>query len=996
VKFIRFVYFCLIFAGTLAIAQSNPVPLINQPLVPVSAVPGGAGFTLTVNGTGFVSGATINWNGAALTTTFVTGSQLTATVPASDIAIPNTASVTVVNPAPGGGTSSIVFFPVASPESNVFLSMSSVTTGLRNNVSILEGDFNADGIPDVVAADQTDAGLAILFGNGNGTFQPPLPIVPKAGYQPTLVSTGDFNNDGNLDFLISDPSLILQVLLGNGSGSFTAVNMDLSSFTSQLRGVIQGDFNGDGKLDVVCYCESLSVTYAVEVLLGNGDGTFQSPIQSPTASTQNGLPGPVLAPGTTADFNGDGKLDLVVMGGVGSPGLGIPGEMQILLGNGDGTFSQGQIYSLSPDFIPAYAAAADFNGDGKLDLAVAETYPGGLTGGGDLLVFLGNGDGTFQSPTLYQFTGAGGYPESMTTADFNGDGELDVAVMVGCPLCGTTPVIFYGNGDGTFRESLVSIVNGTLPVISSSAVGDFNSDGRLDFLAGSGSPGSFTLLSQVPQPQVPAATFSPTSLIFGPQPIGTTSPPQTITLTNTGTAPLTISSITITGANLGDYAQTNNCGTSVPINASCQIKVTFTPTAPGARDAAVSVTDNAPDSPQNVSLAGNLPLAAVFFPSSLTFLNQAIGTTSPPQTTTLTNLGLQTLTISSIAITGADAGDYAQTNNCGSSLVSNANCQIKVTFTPTAGGVRTAAVSVSDNAPGSPQAVSLMGNVPTSSVTLSPSAVTFPNQYVGTSGLPQSVTLTNTGNAAVTISSVIATPGDFGIINACGSSVPAGTNCTIGVFFDPTASGTRTGTLTVTDSASNSPQTTSLRGIGQDFSIAPESQSSATVSPGQIASYTVVVTPAGQFNQQVMLSCSGAPMGATCSVPSSVTLSASAPTPVNVTVSTTATSANLSRPRSFSWVRGELAVWLFGLPVLVVLSTSRTGDQTRRRRLLQVLAFLCLVSIGVTMSACGGGSAAGAGGGGTPAGTYNLTVTGTFTSGSNILTHNTTLKLMVQ
>src|SRR5271166_4755406 len=119
-KFGYFVCICLMLAATFALAQ-NPVPFVNQPLVPDATSPGGPNFVLTVNGAGFVSGATVNWNGAALATTFVGQSQLTATVPASDIATASTASVTVVNPAPGGGTSVTQFFSVTNPAASVTL-----------------------------------------------------------------------------------------------------------------------------------------------------------------------------------------------------------------------------------------------------------------------------------------------------------------------------------------------------------------------------------------------------------------------------------------------------------------------------------------------------------------------------------------------------------------------------------------------------------------------------------------------------------------------------------------------------------------------------------------------------------------------------------------------------------------------------------------------------------------------------------------------------------
>jgi hypothetical protein len=259
------------------------------------------------------------------------------------------------------------------------------------------------------------------------------------------------------------------------------------------------------------------------------------------------------------------------------------------------------------------------------------------------------------------------------------------------------------------------------------------------------------------------------------------------------------------------------------------------------------------------------------------------------------------------------------------------------------------------------------------------------------------VTLNNPGSELVIIS-VTATPADFAPLSTCGSMVAPGGSCSIGVFFDPTTSGTRNGTLTVTDNATNSPQTASLTGTGQDFSMAPGSQTSATVSPGQTASYKVAVAPDGGFDQTVTLSCSGAPAQSTCSVsPSSVKLSGSAAT-ATVTVTTAGGSAALTQPvdglggnlfRSWSALSGTL--------VLAMLASFAGWRRERRPRLLYGLAFLCLLSVGVTMSACGGGGGSGSGGGsGTQAGTYNLTVTGTFTSGSTNLTHKTSLTLIVQ
>ena len=206
----------------------------------------------------------------------------------------------------------------------------------------------------------------------------------------------------------------------------------------------------------------------------------------------------------------------------------------------------------------------------------------------------------------------------------------------------------------------------------------------------------------------PNATLSPTSLTFSTQAIGTTSAAKTVTLKNTGTTTLTISGIAITGTNGGDFAQTHTCGSSLTAGASCTISVTFKPTASGTRTSALSITDNAAGSPQKVPLSGIATIAKLS-PTSLNFGFVTIGTTSPAKTVTLTNVGTTTLTITGITITGSNAGDFSQTHTCGSSLAAGASCSISVTFKPTAYGLRTAALSISDNAAGSPQTVALTG-----------------------------------------------------------------------------------------------------------------------------------------------------------------------------------------------------------------------------------------------------------------------------------------------
>ena len=281
--------------------------------------------------------------------------------------------------------------------------------------------------------------------------------------------------------------------------------------------------------------------------------------------------------------------------------------------------------------------------------------------------------------------------------------------------------------------------------------------------------------------------------------MNTTSAAQTVTLTNSGTAALNITSIVASAP----YAQTNTCGASVAAGANCSINVTFTPTITGSQPGTITVTDDATGSPQTVTLSGTgIAPSTSFAPTTLTFGNQNVNTTSAAQTVTLTNSGTAALNITSIVA----SAPYAQTNTCGASVAAGANCSISVTFTPTATGSQPGTITVTDNATGSPQTVNLTGTGAASSVSFAPTTLAFGNQNLNTTSAAQTVTLTNSGTAALTITSIVASA-PYAQTNTCPASVAAGANCSINVTFTPTATGSQPGTITVTDDATGSPQT---------------------------------------------------------------------------------------------------------------------------------------------------------------------------------------------
>ncbi len=372
---------------------------------------------------------------------------------------------------------------------------------------------------------------------------------------------------------------------------------------------------------------------------------------------------------------------------------------------------------------------------------------------------------------------------------------------------------------------------------------------------------------------MPAVKLSPTSVSLGNQSVGASSTAQPVTLTNSGSATLSITSLAITGLNATNFTQTNNCGSSVAAGGNCTISVTFRPTAAGTRKGTLNISDNAAGSRQTVSLTGTGAVpAAKLSPTSVSFGNQSVGATSTAQTATLSNTGNGALNITSLAITGLNATNFTQTNNCGSSVAAGGKCTISVTFTPSASGSRVASVSITDNASGSPQTVGLSGTATAPVDGLSPSSLSFGNQSVGATSTAQTATLSNTGNGALNITSLTITgtnAGDFAQTNTCGSSVAAGGKCTISVTFTPSGSGSRAASVSITDNASGSPQTVGLSGTGtapvdglSPSSLSFGNQSVGATSTAQtatlsntgngalnITSLTITGTNAGDFAQ---------------------------------------------------------------------------------------------------------------------------------------------------
>jgi hypothetical protein len=848
-------------AVSLAAIGDDPVPFINDPLVPASVAPGEPGFVLTVNGTGFTSGATVDWNGVPLATTFVSAEELKATVPATNLASPGTGSITAVNPGSALTSNAASIQVVASRATVGFANAtgSPIPAG-TNPFRVAVGDFNGDRRPDlaVVNFGQT---ITVLLGNGDGSFTP-VTSSPATGVWPYSVVVGDFNGDGKLDLAVANQdSENVTILLGNGDGTFTAPASSPDSIPSGVSGPVSlavGDFNGDGILDLAVADYSSN---NVSILLGNGDGSFTPMPQTPATGS-----GPYSV--AVGDFNGDGILDLAVANNGSS-------NVSILLGNGDGTFTPTST-SPSTGSGPSAVAVGDFNGDGKLDLAVT---------GSTVSILLGNGDGTFAP--VASSPAAGGSPYAVAVGDFNGDGKLDLAVVN--YEYGVT--ILLGNGDGTFTPAASYQYAASGPIAL--ALADFNDDGALDLATANYTTDNVSVLLQV-VPAVAISSVSPGSVTLVP---GGSSQAVTVNLTDTNyTGSVTLSTSTL------------------------PMGVTATITQPGT------------------GTSGSISL-------------QAASNATPVSDQTIT-------------ITASGSGVSSVTSTF----------SLAVSAVPVAG--------------------------------VSSGALTFGAQLVNTTSSAQTVTLSNTGNASLTISTIAASS-NFGQTNNCGTSVAASGSCTISVSFTPSTASSLTGTLTITDNSngtSGSTQTVSLSGTGEDFTISPPSGSStsASVAPGSTANYTLSVAGEGGLSQSMSFTCTGVPSESTCAVsPNPVTLGNSA---TNVTVSVTTTAPSLAsprfrpippKPRSLP-VRSYLTMLaLLWAALALAIRTRRQLGATHRLPALAAIAAGLLLTL--TIMGCGGG---GGGGGvpptpGTPAGTYTLTVTGTVGSGSNALSHSTTLTLTV-
>jgi sugar lactone lactonase YvrE len=633
------------------------------------------------------------------------------------------------------------------------------------------------------------------------------------------------------------------------------------------------------------------------------------------------------------------------------------------------------------------------------------TSPAIFTGtpGGGLISLSGTGTGASSgaltiSPTKIVFPDTAVGSKSVTmTATLSNTKPVGVYLGKGSLTDGTdftqtdNCFSFLNAGNGTCTVTFTFTPKSSGPLTSTYTIYDLDdaSDTLTVVLSGNGTSST-----------APQAALSPTTASFGSVTIGDSSSAQTFTLTNAGTAALPITSVKLSGTNAASFSITANaCGSSLAAGKACTVSVNFSPTTAASDSATLSVVDSVGTQTSALTGTGTAAAApkAALTPTSADFGSEDIGSTSSGKAFTLTNAGTASLPITSISITGANIYSFALSNNtCKSPLAAGASCTITISFAPTATGSASATLTVIDSVGTQTSALTGTGvSAPATppAATLTPSTLDFGSVQTGVTSAAKTATLTSTGTAALAITSIQVTGANaavFASTNTCGSSLAIGASCTISVTFAPTATGSETASITVTDNAAGSPQTVALSGtatappVAADFTIAA-TPSTQSVTAGASANYAINLASTGStFTNAVALSVTGLPTGATATfTPTSVTPGADgASSAMSIqTVAAQSTQQARQTPGKSPWPTTAAIV----STALLILPFRK------RKRFASLLTCLGLLVLTLTsLTACGGGFALPKQP--QPPATYTLTVTGT--SGS--MQHSTTVQITVR
>jgi hypothetical protein len=668
----------------------------------------------------------------------------------------------------------------------------------------------------------TSNGNAVLgtatLGTATGKFAWTTPQSPSTAPEPQSITVADFNGDGIPDLAIGTNGTTgtknigsISLLLGKGDGTFQAAKTFTGLTGNQV--IIAALFVPGGPVDVIATNNANTTTDNGLFFTGDGKGGLST-------GTPLSLGIDIVSAIITGDFNGDGKQDFIV----GGAAFGVP-AFNVFLGNGDGTFNNGTLNATSDVAITALAAG-DFTGEGYLDLAVAHSD-------GTVDIFLQDGEGDFYPNAGTQ---AGSSPSAIAIGDFNGDGKADLAIA---NSAGDNVSVLLGDGTGDFNAA-ASPATGTAP--AAIAVGDFNGDGLADLAVANSSSKNVTILLGKGD-----GTFT------------------TQTPLNVGDTPVSLATGTFSGNGTSDIAVANEDPSSQASSSTAtillsQLTQTAAATATGIAPVGAGThlvdasypgdSNHAASVSTTTSLTGTGSQGPVvtLSPTSLTFPSTKVGSVSATQTVTVTNTGSATLNISGINASGTDAPSfYVPSRTCGTTLAANASCTLSVGFRPKASGTLSGTISIADNAGNSPQAIAVQGTgIASPVVTFSSGSITFPSTDVGATSATQVVTLTNTGDATLTVKYIISKGTDAGSFfdpsNTCGTSVAAGASCTINIAFRPKAAGALTDTIYVNDNAAGGEQGVNVSGTGIAEPLVTLSPSSLTFPSTSVGSTSAAQT----------------------------------------------------------------------------------------------------------------------------------------------------------
>jgi Bacterial Ig-like domain (group 3)/FG-GAP-like repeat len=889
----------------------------------------------------------------------------------------------------------------------------SVTGQYSNSIAI--GDVNGDGHPDLTVSSECNSNqcstgsLSVLLGNGDGTFQAGVDYASGGEYAMAIALT-DINGDGKLDLLVANEidsngnfrdGSVASVLLGNGDGTFQPA-FSYGSGAVEGISIAFADVNGDGKPDLIlanaCANSSNCTTGAVSVLLGNGDGTLRGGVDY----TSNAWASYSVA---IADVNGDGKLDLLLANECASNASCSNGAASVLLGNGDGTFQPGITYNSGGQ--DAFAiATADVNGDGKLDLLIVNECANNCSNG-SVSVLLGNGDGTFQPAVPY---GSGGlYSYTLAVGDVNGDGKPDLIISNQCNdnNCSNGSVsVLLGNGDGTFQAA-VPYSSGAIDAFSV-ATADVNGDGKLDLVVAN------QCLSNN------SCTNGVIGVLLG-NGDGTFQP--AVTYGSGGLHSYAVAIGDVSGDGHPDLVVSNQCGNSNSCTTG-SIGVLLG-NGDGTFQTATTTTTPVIGSLQTLVLAdfnGDHKLDVATGAGNTLLLGNGDGTFQSPIALGASGAGMAVgdlngdgrpdLAVGGVVVLLNISGGFVfPTTTTVASTVNPSAFGESVSFTATVAaqnsGTPTGTVTFSDGSTTVGQATVNAGTATYSSASLATGSHSITATYSGDSnftgsastGLSQVVQKVNTTtalnapnsanvNQSVALTATV-TPGTSGVptgtvsfldgTTQIGSASPNGSG--VATFSTSTlAMGTHNITAVYGGDSNFNGSTSAAASVvvtNSGFSLSSSVLSPASVAPGGSGQSTITITPAGGLNPStVNLSCSVSPVVSPAVTCLSGTISVTGGTgTATLTVSTTGPHAALAPPAE----RGSSK--LIALALLIPgLFFCGTGLNSPKRRKLLAIGFVFLMLTGcVFETACTGVSSPSKATAGTPAGTYTVTVTGSAT-----------------